>query len=104
MALDRDEAGAHLLLNGWTGFYYLTEFEQASGWCMWHEHHHAFRTANAQLVLRSTGQPEGCREVLMNDIPASMFWALYNRIELLGLVAKLGKRKNPDDGQEERWI
>lgn len=104
MDATRDEAGAHLLLNGWTGFYYLTPFEHADGWAMWHEVHHAFRTSNARLVLRTEALPEGAKDVVMGDIPASMFWSLYNRIERLRLVERLGNRPNPDDGQEDGWI
>lgn len=86
---DRSEAGAHALLNGWTAYYYLTSFEHNDGWCLWHEAYGAFRTGNAKLIVRVSHRPEGSKEVVMGEVPESFFWALIQRVTILGLLPGL---------------
>jgi hypothetical protein len=100
---DRSAAGAHALLSGWTAYFYLTAFEGTTGWCIHHTDHGAFRTGNAQMIVRTVALPEGAKEVLMPEVPESFFWALVGRVTSLGLLPKLpGYPKQGEVDYEDR--
>lgn len=100
----KDQAAAHLLLCGWQAFYYVTPFEGFDGWCLWHEDHQAFRTSTgSSIVVRNSALPEGAKEVTLPELPASVFWLLFDRLGRLGLVPALGgHRYMPAEGEDRR--
>jgi hypothetical protein len=90
MKIDVQQAGALLVLHGWLPFFYLTPFEQDSGYGLRHLQHGVFRTATGKVITRHSAMPEGWREVTMDEIPAHFMRPLYARISGLGYVPKLG--------------
>lgn len=101
MNLDKDTAAVHAMLSGWSLVVYLTSFDGEPGIGFYSQQRKEWlRTAVGAVITRSTCHSSHMQEAKLAEVPNDLFWRLFDRLILLGLIPPVTGYTHNDSGYD----